>query len=60
MAEIALFENLMRSARPTRSALACAARIAPASLSDPIICGMSETIAFAVSANNFSQTFESK
>jgi hypothetical protein len=60
MAEIALAENSMQPARPARSALVCAARIAPASLSDPMILGMSGTIAFAASANNSSQYVESK
>jgi hypothetical protein len=60
MAEIALPENSMQRATPARSALACAARIAPASLSDPIILGLSKTIALAASANNSFQNFESK
>jgi hypothetical protein len=60
MVEIALAENSIEPIRPARSALACAARIAPASLSDPIILGMSETITFEASANKSSQYFESK
>ena len=60
MAETVLHEKLMSSATPARSALACAAWIAPASLSEAIILGRDDTIVSQASVSKLSQNLESK
>ena len=60
IAEKARHENSMPSATPARSALARAARMAPASRSEARINGLAGRTSFAASSNRTSHSFASK